>query len=207
MSDRGSTSLTSELSYEVNQSGSPRPDRKGKPTGVVFSFVIGLGLLAVVWFSFGQNVLFPHQEAGVAERLGEMRLAKVLQGKEALAEVNALHGIDIGVSDALVAQYSHTFNPYHASNNEKVTVWVGKAADSVAAAGLLRRMVEGIARGGSGFGNPEPMILDRQELFQADGPGGKHFFYVSQRSPDSVVWLTIESNDVEPILELSLKAF
>lgn len=182
--------------------------RKKRQT-FIFQILIAIGLLAAVWFSFGHNVLSPQTPGGPPKKFLEMELASVVEGKQALAQVNELHGTDLGLGTAYIAEYSHAFNPYHGSNNEKLTVWVGKAENSQAAAALLNRMRQGIEKGGSPFSKPEQITVAGQEIFHVDGPNSEtNFFYHSPVKGEDVVWLTImSSSDPRAILEEALKTF
>jgi len=165
-------------------------------------------LLAAGWFSFGRNVLAPLRPRGVPEQLGEMRVASFIEGPQALAQVDKLHGSGIGLIGASVVEYSHAFNPYHGTNSERVTVWVGKAGSPEAADDLLQRMRDGIQGGGSAFGEVLPVEGLGVEAFQVQGPGGQHFFYVSSKNNLEVIWLTIgNSPDPLSILGEALEGF
>ena len=83
-------------------------------------------------------------------------------------------------------------------------MWVGKTVGNDAAGELMSMMVSGIARGGSGFGNLQEIMVGEQAVLKVDGPGGQHFFY---QQSSKVVWLTIESDDVMSILKLAIKVF
>lgn len=152
-----------------------------------------------MWFSFGQNVLAPREQHYVPEQLGTLQLVGSSAGPEAMAQVDRLHGTDIQLTSAYIVEYAH--------GNERLTVWVGEGASSDDAAGLIRRMVEAIAEGGSGFGKLQKLPMAGQEVFQVDGPGGQHFFYQSSRADKQVIWLIINGADALPILEQALQNF
>ncbi|MEE8413232.1 MAG: hypothetical protein V3R96_01640, partial [Dehalococcoidales bacterium] len=105
-----------------------------------------------------------------------------------------------------VADYAHDFNPYQ-NHNEQATVWVGNARDKDAADQLLAKMVAGIAENDSGFSNLRMLAVSNYDVYQADGYGGKHFFYHSRKSGERVVWLIIQSNNEISILEQALNIF
>ncbi len=165
----------------------------------LFQLFIVVGLLAAVWFSFGQNVLVPQKQLGVPEQLGTLELVGSVEGSAAMAQVSRLHGTDIELVSAYVAEYVH--------GNERVTVWVGTTESRDAAAGLTRRMIEGIEKGGSGFNNLQRLTIAGHDFFQVEGPGGKHFFYNSRELREEVVWLTVEAADALPILKEALETF
>ncbi len=153
----------------------------------------------MVWFSFGQNVLAPQKQPGVPERLGTLELIGTIEGAEALAQVNRLHGTDIELVSAYIAEYAH--------GDERVTVWAGRTESSNAGTEFTKRMLQAIEKGGSGFSNLQRMIIADQEVFQVDGPGGEHFFYNSKEPKGQIVWLTIEAADPLSILEQAIKTF
>ena len=152
-----------------------------------------------MWFSFGQNVLAPQKQLGVPERLGTLELIGSVEGSKALAQIQRLHGTDIELVSAYIVEYAH--------GNERSAIWVGITESRDAAAGLTRRMIEGIEKGDSGFNNLQRLTIAGHEVFRVDGPGGEHFFYISREQRERVVWLTVKATDVLPILEQALKNF
>ncbi len=169
---------------------------------ILTQLVIVLVFLAVVWFSFAQNVLAPAKQSGVPERLGKLELASSVKGSEAVAQVSKLHGINVVLVDALLAEYG--------SGKEKVTVWVGEAENSQAALELIERMAAKITQSQSGFSNVRQLTISKSyhthNVFQVDGPGGQHFFYNSKQL-ERVVWLTIQSANPMAILEEAIDRF
>ena len=133
----------------------------------------------MVWFSFGQNVLSPQKQLGVPEQLGTLELIGSIEGSEALSQIGRLHGTDIKLVDAYIAEYAH--------GNERVTVWVGRAENNNAGVELIKSMLQGIERGGSGFSNLQRLSIADHEVFRVDGPGGEHFFYISKEQREMVV--------------------
>ncbi len=175
------------------------PSPKKRRRLVLLQLFIVAVLLAVVWFSFGQNVLNPRKQLGVPERLGDMQLVGSVEGSEALAQIGKLHGTDIELVNAYTAVYVHS--------NKRVIIWVGRAESRDAAAGLTKRMIESIEKGGSGFNNLQRLTIAGHEVFRVDGPGGEHFFYTSREQRERVVWLNVEATDALPILEQVVKNF
>ena len=175
------------------------PRTKKRRGLVLLQLFIVAGVLAAVWFSFGQNVLPPRKQLNVPERLGTLELIGTIEGSEAMTRISRLHGTDIKLASAYIVEYVH--------GRERGTVWVGKAESRDAAAELTKRMIEGIEKGGSGFGNLQRLTITGYEVFRVDGPGGEYFFYNSREQRERVVWLTIEAADALPILEQALKNF
>ncbi|MCL5074659.1 MAG: hypothetical protein M1136_03270 [Chloroflexi bacterium] len=181
----------------MNRIASVTSSRRKKQRGLVLSqlFIVA-GFLALVWFSFGQNVLAPREQVRVPGRFGPLELVSKVEGSETLAQVRRLHGTDVNLVTAYIAEYAH--------GGERVTVWVGGAESESVAAELTRRMIEGIERGGAGFGNLQRLTIAGHGIFQVEGPGGKHFFY---NSKEKVVWLTVEAADAMVVVERALKTF
>ncbi len=173
--------------------------RKRRRGLLLFQLFIMAGLLAVVWFSFGQNVLAPQKQLGVPEQLGTLELIGTIEGSEALAQIRRLHGTEIKLVSAYIAEYAH--------GNERATVWVGRTESRDAAVELIMKMLQAIEKGGSGFSNLQRLEIAGREVFRVDGPGGKHFFYHSKELRTEVVWLTVEAADALPILEQALETF
>jgi hypothetical protein len=176
------------------------PVRRRKRRGpVLFQLLLVAGFLALVWFSFGQNVLAPSKQAGVPERLGSLKLIRSIEGPEALAQVRKLHGGDVGLVSAYIVHY--------AADGDRATVWIGTGESGDAAAELTRQMVKAIEEGDTSFSHPQRLSIAGQEVFQVEGPGGEHFFYNSTKLRERVVWLTIEAADARSLLERAVKIF
>ena len=184
----------------MNKTADITPKEKKRRSSFRVQVLIVVGFLVLVWFSFGQNVLAPQKQAGVPERLGTLELVSIIEGSEALAQIEKLHGTDINLVEAQVATYAR-------GSTERITVWVSRAESSDAAVELTRMMVEGINRGNSVFSNLRRLTVSSHEVFQVDGPGGEHFFYNSREPRERVVWLAIEAGDTRLILEQVIKTF
>ncbi len=177
--------------------------KRNKSHAFLFQVLIVLGLLTAVWFSFGQNVLAPQKQTEAPKRLGALKLGSSTTGAEALAQVSQLHGTEIEMASAYIADYTGV--------NERVTVWVGTANGSEAATSLLERMVSGISDGNQSFSNLKRIVINQgyhgHEIYQVSGPGGEHFFYISKKANQRVVWLTIAAPDALAIVEQALNTF
>ena len=154
--------------------------------------------------SFGFNVIGPRLQSDAPQRLGDMELTGVVRGAEAIAQVNRLHGLEVNLTDALIASYAHN-SPYH--GDSRATIWIGWAENPGSAATLTRRMVEGLEKEDTPFSNLRSIKVGQSEVFQLDGPGGQHFFYQSSKKEDAVVWANIEAGDALIVLEQTLEKF
>lgn len=191
------------MKNSLNKTASTISRKKKRPGTILFQLLIVIAFLALIWFSFGQNVLAPQQQAAVPERLGTLELVSSDEGSEAMGQISKLHGTDIILVEAYIIRY--------ARSNEAATVWVGRAENSDAAAELTRQMAVGITSSNSVFSNLKRLSIAQgyhsHEVFQVDGPGGKHFFYQSREPRERIVWLSIQASDTMPILEQALEIF
>ncbi len=174
--------------------------KKKKRRGLyIFQILVVIGILTLLWSSFGRSVLEPQQQALVPTRLGDLELVSAVEGANALTQVSQLHGTDITLTAAYIAEY--------ASDNERVTVWMGQAETESDAARLNAMMLDGIANGNSPFSNPTPLSVAGHEVFQVDSASGRHFFYQSREDAKSVIWLEIEAFDTLSVLEQAVTIF
>jgi hypothetical protein len=173
--------------------------KKKRPGLYIFQLLIVIGILTLLWSSFGQSVLGPQTQGSVPARLGDLELVSAVEGANALAQVSQLHGIDITLTAAYIAEY--------ASDNERVMVWIGQAETESDAARLNAMMLDGIANGNSPFSNPSPLSVAGHEVFQVDTASGRHFFYQSREDVKNVIWLEIEAFDTLSILEQAVAIF
>ena len=198
-------------SASVRPPSQPRADKRGKSRGVTLlaQVLFGLALVAAVAVAFGTNVLAPGDdqtgpppagvEPGPPAKLASLGLRSLVEGDEAMSQVDRMHGLGIAMTGAYIAEY--------ALGSEKAIVWVGTAESAAAATDLLDRMVAAIADGGPVFGDLQKQSFSGQEVFQVEGPGGHHYFYVSSLSSELVVWLTIDAADSAYIMERAIKLF
>jgi hypothetical protein len=130
--------------------------KKKRPGLYIFQILVVVGILTLLWSSFGQSVLEPQQQTSVPARLGGLELVSAVEGASALTQVSQLHGTDITLTAAYIAEY--------ASDNERVTVWMGQAETESGAARLNAMMLDGIANGNSPFSNPSPLSVAGHEV-------------------------------------------
>jgi len=180
------------------------PKKKRRSRSLPFQIVLVLVVLALIWFSFGQNVLKKTVESGMPVTFDGMELLSTIEGEEALSQVSQMHGVDINLVSAYIAQYADT--------TREATVWVGKAENDDDAVRLLNRMVGAIADGNPSFSNLRRLTISRGytdiDVFQVDGPGGsRHFFYLSAENHAAIVWVAVNSDDTLPVIEQAVRTF
>ena len=168
---------------------------------VLFQIVMLAVVLGLVWYGFGRYVLAPEQSSSVPQYIGALRLASHIEGPEAQTQINRLHGTDISLESAFIAEYRGEYG------GDRIQVWAGSAGSEVAAADLINRMVNGINKGGTGFTNLRQVKVAGRDVWQVDGKGGQFFFYIALEPADRVIWLTIEGSNSASLLESAVKIF
>ena len=167
----------------------------------LFQIVIFVAVLGLVGYGFVRYVLAPPGSSTAPQYVGSLKLTSLVEGTEALSQINKLHGTSISLENAFIAEYQP---PY---GGEHMMVWVGEAGSETAAEDLINQMVEGIKRGGSPYSNPRQVQVAGQDVWQTDGDGGNFYFYKSPKHGDRVVWLTIEGKGGAALLERAVKLF
>lgn len=187
------------MTTETSTLEQPRPRaRRKRPGLVLIQLAVIAAILAAIWVSFGQNVLKPARE-GIPQELGTLKLDSKIEGDEALRQVSQLHGVNVELVSAVIATYSHSA--------ESVKVWSGRAADAASATELVNRMVQAIQKGTSPFTNMRQITVQGSNVYQLEGPGGDHFFYISPKAPERVIWLQVVSPGPLALVEHALHTF
>lgn len=175
--------------------------RGGRGRLRLFQVLIFVAVLGLVAYGFGRYVLAPPESSTAPQYVGSLKLASLVEGTEALSQINKLHGTNINLENAFIAQYQPPYGGDH------LMVWVGEASSEAAADALINRMVEGIKRGGAPFSNPRQIQVAGYDIWQTDGTGGNFYFYKSPEHGNRVVWLSIEGKGGAALLESAVKGF
>ena len=116
------------------------------------------------------------------KRLGSLPLLHASQGKEALQEINRLHGKEVGTEDGYVAHYE--------KDGAAAMLYLAQASSKDQAARQLKQMSDRIQKGGSPFYHLKTSKQGETTLYSALGQGQIHYFY--QRD-SNVVWLAVDA--------------
>jgi cytochrome c-type biogenesis protein CcmH len=125
------------------------------------------------------------------KRLGDLDLLHASRGKQALEEINRLHGKDVGAKAGYVAHYE--------KDGAAAMVYLAQASSASEAARQLNQMNERIRRGDTPFSDLKRSKQGKVTVYSVLGQGQKHYFY--QRD-ESVLWLAVD----QPIAGQSLAA-
>ncbi|MBI2907395.1 MAG: hypothetical protein HYX92_07060 [Chloroflexi bacterium] len=169
--------------------------RRGRALMIFVQVALAAGLLAAILMSMRGST---SQTLAVPEIFAGMRLMKQVEGKEAVAQMNKLHGTDIGVISGYLADYAGD------RPTQRMTVWSGKTRDDATAAELLRVMTGKIAAGNPVFTGLEKLTLEGKTVYTVKSGDGTHFYYQSR---DAVVWLAITSRDPLSVAKEAVRVF
>ncbi len=163
---------------------SPRPARR-KGRGILFAqLFIAAAIILVIWLSFSQNTQLPplnppHELVGLEQVSQQV-------GKEALAAINQLHGLEFTLATGYVAQYR--------SGGQEATIWAGLAQDTSQASQLIERMTKKLQQGGSPFAYQRSLPMEGMTVNYVTGPGGASFYFSDHAK---VFWIT--TNSPQPV--------
>lgn len=116
---------------------------------------------------------FPNEVAG-------LKLVNLSQGKEALSQINKLHGKEIALKNGYVLNYQR--------KEERATIWISESKNVKEAEILLEQMVKGIKKGSRIFGHFREEKVGENLVYSVLGMGQKHFLY---QKGDKVFWVAV----------------
>lgn len=125
------------------------------------------------------------------DSLGEMKLVHARQGKEALREIDRLHGKGLGAIGGYVAHYE--------KEGSVAMLYVARAVSPQQAERQLKKMSERIGGGDGPFYHLKKSMRDAITLYSVLGQGQIHYFY---RRDSSVFWLAADA----PVAKRALDA-
>lgn len=172
------------------------PRGRSRPTSrlmIAIQVLLVVGLLAGILISMRGNT---GQKMNMPESVAGMRLVKHVEGRDAVSQMDQLHGTDIGVTDGYTAEY--------AGAGQRLMVWYGRTRNEAAAAELLRMMTEKIGAGNPTFTGLQVMTLEGKTVYSVKSGDGSHYYY---RSGDAVVWVAIQSPQPSSIAAEALRNF
>lgn len=128
------------------------------------------------------------------ETLAGLVLEQLVQGEEAVSEINRLHGKSFALVDGAVGSYG----------GGQVTLWVSQAQTTSSAEEILFAMRDRIAEGDSPFTPLRESTRGHRTVYEAEGMGQTHYYF---QSSDLVIWLAVEITIAETALTDALDHF
>lgn len=132
----------------------------------------------------------------IPSALGGLPLVDRVTGDEGVAQVNRLHGLDVGLNQGYVAQY--------AGGGARATLWVGWTESEAAAQALVDRMTAKIGPNHPIFPDLQVLSFGERTVFAATGQGQQHFYF---RSGSAVVWIAVDGAVAPDVMHEALRSF
>ncbi len=132
--------------------------------------------------------------AGIPAQIAGLRRTETMTGSQALAELQELHGKDVGAGLARgwIAHYG-----------KEATVWMGEARDEATGIQLLQAMTSRIQAGNRYFTGLRQLQIEGRPVYTVVGQGQRHYYY--QQGPQ-LIWLAAPRGQEESFLKEALLA-
>ena len=149
---------------------------------IVFAFI-----LAIVISLSGCSNKSINNEAGLPEKLGDLNLARVIQGDEAARVVYKMHGKSLGATDYLIGTYG--------ADDSKNILYLSVYENKEAAKADLMNMAMKMLKGSKVF-KPLTTIgkMGDNISFRTEGMGLAHYFY---RVENKLLWWQVKPDKAE----------
>ncbi len=123
------------------------------------------------------------------EEIGELKLLRLIAGKDALHAINQLHGKKINVASGMVAFYQ--------GEGEKATVWVSESFSTNDAILQTEIMIEKMRLSKrSPFSDYKEMGQDEMKIYSFKGMGQEHYIF---RISKSIYWITANPGTIDEL--------
>ncbi len=165
---------------------------------LLFNVAVGVWLLLfagatlVAFFRMWLPLEQAKEAQVLPEQLGTLHLGDSVQGPEAMAQVARLHGKQIKLADAFVGHYE-------SNDGKAAVVYISVSPTKREAAALYGQMTAKIAKGNRVFsGLSKARAPDGREVYQVQGMGQQHFYYLKDRE---VVWVAADPAVATAVLD------
>lgn len=172
----------------------PEPRSRGRLVALLVGFIALVAI--VVWSMPGSTLPGPVTGVSAPPELAGLPLDEAISGPAAVAELSALHGVELNAEDGIVATYG--------GGNHSATLWVSISATETQAIELNQLMTERIAAGNSPFVPVGPMEIQGQVVQLLTDDAGGHAYFQSGRY---VVWLMSDSETFISVLHACLEIY
>ena len=157
--------------------------------------ISGIALIAIaIAASWLRITLEKSDPAWLPKTLAGLVLEQLVQGEEAVSEINSLHGKSFALVDGAAGSYG----------GGQVTLWVSQAQTTSSAEEILFAMRDRIAEGDSPFTPLSESTRGQRTVYEAEGMGQIHYYF---QSNDLVIWLAVEVTIASTALTDALEHF
>ncbi len=139
--------------------------------------------------------IFTEDISQFPDRLGDMRLVKVITGSEALANVQSFQGTTIDIARAYI--------PHYQIANRQAIIWITESHDEEDAVNLLHRINLRISEN-ENFHNNEVLRKKGIMVYKVERMGWVNYYY---RNGNRIYWTAIQDDNPNEVLSLVLEAF
>jgi hypothetical protein len=163
-----------------------------------FAYLLMVSGIIFVTIAIAINFLLIKLEksnpAWLPEVVAGLRLEPQVLGKEAVSEINRLHGKSFTLVDGAVSRYG----------SGQVTLWVSQAKSTNSAEEILLAMRDSIAARESPYTPLGESKHAKRIVYEVEGLGQLHYYF---RSSDLVVWVATDKNCADAALADALGFF
>ncbi|MBI2865303.1 MAG: hypothetical protein HYX94_12160 [Chloroflexi bacterium] len=132
-------------------------------------------------------------ELAVANKIGDLGLIEVQMGREAIAQINQMHGHNVGLRAGYIASYG--------GGGHNTSVWVARMDNPADAKSLIDQMTDMIRPNKPYFTDLRQVEKEGKTVFSVNSGGQKHYYY---QVSNSVVWLSVDGPDPDGVLQNAL---
>lgn len=132
----------------------------------------------------------PESEKLFPSQLAQMKRVEIISGEEALNSVSMLHGKDIPIKQAYVANYQ-------GQGNEQMTIWYSETNNPQDAQSLFQSMDKKMPNTNA-FKDYKTVTLDNRDYKFVTGMGQDHYYWLKD---NRVLWLAVQGRDSLSILK------
>jgi hypothetical protein len=124
-------------------------------------------------------------------QIGDLERVKLVEGEEAIRQINKLHGKPIDVVRGFIAEYQ--------GDHSKATTWVSEAQTAEMAEDQVVVMLEKMkSNPRSPFSNYQAVERRGTHVIAFEGLGQTHYVF---RKGNWVYWIDADSNQIDTVLE------
>ncbi|UNC92906.1 hypothetical protein [Candidatus Contubernalis alkaliaceticus] len=127
------------------------------------------------------------------ERLGDMRLIKVIKDDEALANVQRFQGTTIDIARAYI--------PHYQIGTRQAIIWITESYHEEDARDLIKKMTQAIPKNEKFF-NYEVYYDNGIKVYRAESKDWVNYFY---QKGNGVYWVSIQDDTPNDVLSLVLE--
>lgn len=134
--------------------------------------------------------IFLEEESYFPARIGEMTLAKALEGEEALKNIREYYGDEISISKAYI--------PYYQGNEQQAVIWISESTGKEEAEDLIKR-IDGRIIERDVFYNYSSWEKKDTVIYHVEGMGWYSYYYQKE---NRVYWVCIQGEEPREIFNL-----